>query len=266
MKRVLGGIKGRGNHPSYSEKEYANRDLEGYRGNRNTQPPLDRAARENFIYALMSSNAYEDPYYFDLRRYGWNRLNRYKADNGFSADVYLNEGEKVVVIAFRGTEFFTIKDWTHANLSILGRNQYTSAMKLLKKMKWKYRGYMFISTGHSLGGGLALHTSVCWQGVDAVTFNTSPRIFKPKKHVGTNRKTVISEDGEILEVIRKIFNSLDNIGKIHYYEYDFLKGCGVREHSMYLLARGLLKVAAVSGDSTALGIMDDIVGLSEENM
>ncbi|GLI57822.1 hypothetical protein PM10SUCC1_33360 [Propionigenium maris DSM 9537] len=260
MKRVLGGIRGRGKHPSYSEKEYANRDLEGYRGNRNTQPPLDRVAKENYIYALMSSNAYENPYYFDLRRYGWIRLNRYKADNGFSADVYMNEGKKIVVIAFRGTEFFTIKDWPHANLSVFGRNQYTSAMKLLKKMKRRYRGYRFISTGHSLGGGLALHTSVCWQGVDAVTFNTSPRIFKPKKHVGTNRKTVISEDGEILEVIRSFFKSLDSIGKIDYYEYDFLKGCSVREHSMYLLARGLLKVAAISGDKTALGIVDDILG------
>ncbi len=260
MKKVLKGMRDRGGHPSCSEKEYANRDLEGYRGNPNTQPPLDRVARENFIYALMSSNAYEDSPYFDLRRYGWSRLNRYRADNGFSADVYMNREKNTVIIAFRGTEFFTIKDWAYANLSILGKNQYTSAMKLLKRMKSKYRGYKFISVGHSLGGGLALHTSVCWSDVDAVTFNTSPRIFKPKKHVSTNRKIVISEDGEILEVVRRMFNTLEDIGKIHYYQYDFLKGCGIREHSMYLLARGILKVAAVSGDRDALGIMDDILG------
>lgn len=258
MKRIIKKIKGRRSHPSHSEFKFANKNLEAYKGSGNVQPPLDEVAKKNFIYALMSSNAYENPYYFHLSKYGWSRLNRYKADNGFSADVYMNKEKKTIVIAFRGTEF-SYKDWYYANFSIFGKNQYYTALKLMKKMKNKYKGYRFVSVGHSLGGGLALHTSVHKVGVEAITFNPSPRIFAPKKHVKINKKTIISEDGEILEYLRKVFTSLKKIGKIDYYEYDFLEGNGVKEHSMYLLARGMLKVAAISGNKDAISIMDDIL-------
>lgn len=252
------GIK---NHPTLSKEDFAVREITSE--DENTRPPLDRIARENFIYALMSSNAYGRSDYFDLRRYGWERTAGYRAENGFSADIYINRGRKTIVVAFRGTEFYDYRDWLHANLSIInlfGKNQYYTARRLITKLRNKreYREYRFITTGHSLGGGLALCISVWNKGIDAVVFDPSPRIFAPKKHVRMNKKIVISEDGEILEYIRRAFTSLRRIGRIDYYEYDFLKGNPVKEHSMYKLARGLLKVAAVSGSEDAVTIINEI--------
>jgi putative lipase involved disintegration of autophagic bodies len=208
----------------------------------------------------MSSNAYEGSYYFDLRKQGWNFLSRYEANNGFGADIYINESKKSIVIAFRGTD--TFKDWSCGNANIFWKGQYKTSLNLVKKIKNKYKDYKFISVGHSLGGGLALHISLWRKGVEAIAFDSSPRVFKPRKNMKKNKKIIIYEDGEILENIRKIFFLLNKIGKVEYYKYDFLKGLGIKEHSMYQLARGLLKVAAISGDKDAINIMDDILGPS----
>jgi len=52
---------------------------------------------------------------------------------------------------------------------------------------------------------------------------------------------------------------LKKVGKIDYYKYDFIGGTIFSEHKMYDLARGMLKVAAVSGNKIALEIMKDIL-------
>ncbi len=57
-------------------------------------------------------------------------------------------------------------------------------------------------TGHSLGGGIALSVSV-WVGVDAIAFNSSPRIFDGmKNHNAPAVRKSIYQKGEMLRVLR----------------------------------------------------------------
>ncbi|MEM6313754.1 MAG: hypothetical protein AAF743_06680 [Planctomycetota bacterium] len=104
-------------------------------------------------------------------------------DNGFSADVHLAriDGQLTVVAAFRGTDndrgfFQGMRDWSD-NLGhgagFLGiPGQYDAARDLVAGLKEKYPGFPMITTGHSLGGGLAAYAAKA-HGLTAFTFNAA---------------------------------------------------------------------------------------------
>lgn len=98
-------------------------------------------------------------------------------------DVYKLPGKQAtLLIAFRGTNDF--KDWYSNSYWITGwlpfENAYVSARAAFKRIRtWAQEIYgeavvSYVTTGHSLGGGLAQHVAAGFPCVSAVTFNSSP--------------------------------------------------------------------------------------------
>lgn len=114
------------------------------------------------------------------------RSHRFRSSvSGLVFDSYTKETDDCVflIIAIRGTDFYSISDW-YSNFSwftglVPIGNQYKQIdnqfVLLAKAAKKKYAGksIKFIATGHSLGGGLANHLAKCFANVSAVTFNSS---------------------------------------------------------------------------------------------
>ena len=77
--------------------------------------------------------------------------------------VFVNEITKAVIISFRRS--VTREDWLHSDVSILlGRegksSRFLRSYALYKKVRKKYKGYVFVTTGHSLGGALAIYVAI----------------------------------------------------------------------------------------------------------
>ena len=149
---------------------------------------LKKVAKKNYIYALMSANAYDKGFQVEVP--GWTRTKRLVSKHGFSADVYISDDNRNVVIAYRGTD--DLKDWKYANLDTDANGQYLDADNVFKEVVKKYGDLKIMTVGHSLGGGLAIHVSVTHKDIDAVVFNPSPRVFMSKADIKyTNRVTII---------------------------------------------------------------------------
>jgi hypothetical protein len=79
---------------------------------------------------------------------------------GFDAKLYYNSNEDSYVLAFRGTEFFSVRDWFVNASQLLNKwiklddAQYSKAKSLALELQSQYGNKLQI-TGHSLGGGLA---------------------------------------------------------------------------------------------------------------
>lgn len=189
---------------------------------------LKKVAKENYIYALMSANAYDKG--FQVRIPGWTRIQRLVSEHGFSADIYRSEEGNNTVIAYRGTD--DAKDWRYANIDTDADGQYRDADIVYEQVVKKYGDSQITTVGHSLGGGLAIHVSVTHENVNAITFNPSPRLFIVKSGIKFNNKvTIIYETGEILTAIRAIFTTLNQINH-EKYKFNYLGGNTISEHSM----------------------------------
>ena len=137
------------------------------------------------ILALLSKSAYEDDtelMNFVAMGMGFDRCETFQAENSFA---YALIGEKVVVIAFRGTEFTSLSDWkTDAYAKFLrvpgvGRmhtgfhTAYGHVKNEVETTIENNRGKQIWLTGHSLGGAMAV---VC--GVNLKQNNLAdPRII-----------------------------------------------------------------------------------------
>jgi len=194
---------------------------------------LNAASEKFYIYAIMSSNTYEDKVQIEIP--GWKRIRKVVNDHGFSADLYVSDDEKNLVIAFRGTD--DVKDWIYGNADFDINGQYGDADVLFHEVLSQYPGKRILTTGHSLGGGLAMHISLLNKGVDAVVFNPSPRVFAHKKYDSyDNSISVIDETGEVLEIVRKLFATMKKI-KYEEYRYNFLGGFSIKEHAIEAFSR-----------------------------
>ena len=189
---------------------------------------LKKAAKDNYIYALMSANAYDKG--FQVKIPGWTRVKRLVSKHGFSADIYRSDSENHTVIAYRGTD--DPKDWKYANLDTDAKGQYSDADRVFEKVETMFSDSKITTVGHSLGGGLAIHVSVTHKDVNAITFNPSPRLFISKSDIRfKNKVTIIYETGEILTAIRALFTTLNKVEHDEF-KFNYLGGNAVSEHSM----------------------------------
>jgi len=116
----------------------------------------------------------------------WKRQPRITKPGGLALDYYFNDEETgilKILIAFRGTEFTSIGDW-YSNLSLLTqlipiKNQYDYAREAVAEIRAKANAVQgskkltFVTTGHSLGGGLAEHIAYAFPCTSAVVFDSS---------------------------------------------------------------------------------------------
>lgn len=252
-------------HNVIEERKYMSCDIEYYQNSHDGSGPVygyryELVANKTFLYALMASNSYDSSAQFEIP--GWNRFRRYKNGNGFSVDIWKNNASAEVVVAYRGTDFFQPQDWIFGNLNIFWKGQYKDAEKVIDILEQEFGSAQISTTGHSLGGGLALHSSLYGSNVNAIVFNASPRIFNSVEYVNNdNYRIVISENGEVLDKLRKkwpAFKTIDLDGP--YDEFDFVYDMPHIEHGSYYIARGLTAVAASTGNNLAIDIMKNNLG------
>ena len=205
---------------------------------------LKRLGKEVYKFAIMSSNAYD--YQPQIKIPRWRRIERHETQKGFGADVYLSDSNELV-IAFRGTDGWSPKDWFWGNLNLFWKGQYADADNLFTDIRKKHIYKTVIATGHSLGGGLAMHIAIHNDNVDAFAFDPSPRVFAKNKYDNfENRIVIISESGEALSAVRKVFVTMKKI-KPEYYRYNFLGGNMVKEHGIKDFAQCMYKAVNITG-------------------
>lgn len=162
-------------------------------------------AGETWLFAQMAANAYRGPPPFDL---GPDIREDERRDNdgvGFAYAIYERRsaagGPSSWVIAFRGTENDRdpLVDWVHGNL--LGR-QNARGLAVYDALRARVGSDAIAVTGHSLGGGIASHVSMCRAGVDTYVFNTSPRFRRCDGQWIANRRWSVVEKGEALKAGR----------------------------------------------------------------
>lgn len=185
--------------------------------------PLTRdLANEIALYSMMASNAYADDLEktrFPLERLGWKKVdlhgqpvpesrNSYRprtfAGDLFSNlqfDIWEDSNSRRTVFAFKGTKEKI--DWFNGNLMLGISIPYKSAKKHVREYMAAHPDRLVTVTGHSLGGGLALSVSF-WEGVDAVVFNTSPRVFDGAKNQNKPaRRLAVFQEDDILQKVRR---------------------------------------------------------------
>ena len=258
-------------HPVCGDVMYASKNWEYYEDVYGAE--YKKVARQSYVYALMASNAYEDfenkkP---DFKISGWEQVGPKRTTRkGMGAHIYRSTaGPQTVAIVFEGTK--QGRDWFFGNLNFFWKGQYRDAEVLIKEIAAQYPKAKLVTAGHSLGGGLAIHAALHNGKVDAYAFNTSPRIFNSDDYDATNTSiTLISENDDVLEKLRKKWKSFDTLEiSGPYNKFDFLdlktnNNDRIGEHSIYFIARGLLIVAAADGDEQARGWIRD--NLRQENV
>jgi hypothetical protein len=157
----------------------------------------DREVGSNtyLLFAVASWEAYgfdpdkDNDITFRVREYGkpdiWQAQRSIEDPTGMHADVYHHKnGEYLdVLIAFRGTRGWNLRDW-YSNLSQVTpwrpvSNAYDSARQIIPavirqaEIDAGQRTIRYVSTGHSLGGGIAQYVARTFPCFSAVTFDSS---------------------------------------------------------------------------------------------
>ncbi|MCG8697380.1 MAG: T9SS type A sorting domain-containing protein [Bacteroidales bacterium] len=109
----------------------------------------------------------------------------------FYAVLYQNKRTKKYVLAYRGTETFSLNDWLAdlqqalSDMLNVPTNQYTSAVTYAMQVKKEFGVDNVTLTGHSLGGGLA-QTAALATGLRAVCFEASGTTKSTLRHYKIN--------------------------------------------------------------------------------
>lgn len=203
-------------------------------------------AGRNAIYAMLASNSYHDEKkrHFPVEKAGWILVDRdgdptdeptkESRFSGFAYDIYEEQATNKSVIAFRGTD--SKQDWLTSNLAVPFSIPYKQAGKAVRRYLKNNASRNLVVVGHSLGGGMALSTSVRY-GVPAITFDPSPRIFDGiGDHHEAAMRVVIYQKGEILNAVRERWSKIKeavNPEDVYECTYDFK---GENPHKSDILA------------------------------
>jgi uncharacterized Zn-binding protein involved in type VI secretion len=147
----------------------------------------------------------------------------FQSSSGFYSALYQNEIDGSYVLAYRGTQVTSIKDWVLGNTQNLGfdARQYSEAVNLAKQVEAVYGSNLKIA-GHSFGGGLASASSLA-TGVPADAFdpaglheNTFERYGLDRGQAGSLVNTYETE-GDILTSAQHASHGLlpNEVGNIH---------------------------------------------------
>ncbi|TCV75245.1 MULTISPECIES: hypothetical protein [Methylomonas] len=234
-------------HPILKDKEL--------RGDPYGLPRTYTGASEMYVYAMMAYNAYgEDDSYVMPKNV---KTIVKEADGGLGLqysvfEINKQKDKKELVIAFRGTEILDLNDWWYGNLF---GGQYDMADCIYEKYvkNQDYKNHKIIAIGHSLGGGLALHLSVSYPGVEAYAFNPSYRIFRKNDTEQPNKRYLIAEEFEILSPMRLVWREPTQLEKFSEFYCSYTS-----KHSMKKLSRCILHVAAITNMEAEQSLKDNI--------
>ena len=214
---------------------------------------IRETARESYLFAQIATNAYNESSDFELGPRVKGPLNKSIDDKtGFGAQLYYlntDAGERACVIAYRGTDFFSLQDWVFGNLFDV---QYQQGLDYYKKIRESERQKsepctQFYVVGHSLGGAIATHVSLWEADVAAFIFNNSPRL---RRGPITNKRVAVSQYGEVLAVLRRPFINAGGT----YTMINCKKGNPISRHAMRPLAECLTEIAAADSTLDQLGM------------
>ena len=212
-------------------------------------------AGEYAIYGMMAAESYHDNnrIRFPLTLAGWQQVDldgnpttEPTEDShwftGLAYDIFEHQNTDEVVISIRGTD--SKWDWLVSNFAVIISPAYKQASKEVREYINSHPDKKIKITGHSLGGGIALSVSARL-GLDAITFDPSPRIFDGlgDEHKEANR-ILIFQNGEILEKAREAWPKIFEVvpqERIYSYSFEFNDE---NNHRGDCLAYGLLKLGA----------------------
>ncbi len=202
-----------------------------------------RVAEETWLYAQLSSNAYDDEDAFLLPGDVVLRHMEPNDGRGYAYAIYDRfEGERLAetIIAFRGTEP-SVADWVLGN--ILGL-QNGRALLTARSVASELGGAALTVTGHSLGGALAHHVTLNdlhIEGIDAPgsrVFNNSPRF---SGYARDGDRIAVVERGDWLTPLRFFGSEPNQL----YTSLNCQPGYApIRDHSIRTLAECLTWIAA----------------------
>lgn len=152
----------------------------------------------------------------------WEKQPRITKPGGLALDYYFNDQDAEVLkilIAFRGTELTSFSDW-YSNLSWLTqlmpfKNQYDYAREAVVEIRTKAKTLQgtkkltVVTTGHSLGGGIAEHIAYAFPCTSAVVFDSSfvaNRFRLAEPFVDTQIVHIFDKNDE-LTFLRRLFFS-----------------------------------------------------------
>ena len=213
------------------------------------------AAGQYAVYAMMASNAYHNRKYIDypLDQLGWRQVDAEgkptrmpSVDHpltGLAYDIWENQRNNEVVIAYRGTD--GPWDFVMGNFAVPVSPAYNQAKREFADYAARHPDKKITVTGHSLGGAIALALSAGHEGVDAVVFNTSPRVFDAiAENEPAAKRVLIHQKGDFLEFFREHSNKfLNTVRQFPAFvcEFKYVNG---HNHNINNLAREMLGFGA----------------------
>jgi hypothetical protein len=192
-------------------------------------------AVKSWKYGQLSKNVYNKPYQFDMKHH-FEKIKDYEKNQiDFFATLYRDISNDELVLVYRGTDSF--KDFKTGN-NPFKQSQNNYGVEIFDLITKEY-GQISVVSGHSLGGGIAIHLSLNRENIVAFSFNGSP-VFKNIKNITNDRYSIV-ENGEVLKAVRLIGREANQL----YTSIGCADGNAITQHDMQSLATCLTQIAAI---------------------